>query len=103
MEIYGGTDDIPASPGMDGGGGRISAGRSVILGRESRKPENIRNPGQGENDMIASIVIGTFIFAYAGYVIFRKVREWKAGRFCSCGCESCQMKCYGRKQDGGNQ
>ncbi|MGN0360795.1 MAG: FeoB-associated Cys-rich membrane protein [Hominisplanchenecus sp.] len=53
--------------------------------------------------MIASIVIGTLIFAYAGYVIFRKVREWKAGRFCSCGCESCQMKCYGRKQDGGNQ
>ncbi|HEX3020971.1 MAG TPA: FeoB-associated Cys-rich membrane protein [Lachnospiraceae bacterium] len=36
-----------------------------------------------------TIVILLIIFGYAGFVIYRKVKDMKNGKFCSCGCSSC--------------
>jgi hypothetical protein len=37
-------------------------------------------------------VIGGIIAIYAGYVIYKKVKDRKAGKFCSCGCGDCPAK-----------
>jgi hypothetical protein len=42
--------------------------------------------------MIASIIIGILILLYSGFVIRKRVKEIKAGKFCSCSggdCGSC--------------
>lgn len=39
-----------------------------------------------------SYVIGTLIAMYAGFVIYKKVKDVKAGKFCSCGCGDCPTK-----------
>lgn len=38
--------------------------------------------------MEAVIIVG-LIVAYCAYVIYRKVRNMKAGKFCSCDCSGC--------------
>jgi hypothetical protein len=42
-------------------------------------------------------IIGALIIAYAGYVIYKKIKDIKAGKFCSCGCGDCpsKAKCSG--------
>lgn len=42
--------------------------------------------------MLATIVIGAIIGLYAGWVIFKKYKDWKAGKYCSCGCSGCSGK-----------
>ncbi|GKX65371.1 FeoB-associated Cys-rich membrane protein [Inconstantimicrobium mannanitabidum] len=42
------------------------------------------------------IIIGAAIIAYAGYVVYKKYKDMKKGKFCSCGCDSCpsKIKCH---------
>lgn len=47
--------------------------------------------------MAATIIIGLLIFGYAAFVIRRKVRDMKNGKFCDCGCSGCSGKCSGKK------
>lgn len=42
--------------------------------------------------MGATIVIGVVIFAYAGFIVYKKVKDRKRGN-CGCGCSSCSRKC----------
>lgn len=44
--------------------------------------------------MVATIVIGIIIAAYAGVVIRKKVKDMKNGKFCSCGCSDCASSCH---------
>lgn len=44
--------------------------------------------------MVATIVIGILIAAYAGVVIYKKAKDIKNGKFCSCGCSECASKCH---------
>lgn len=37
-------------------------------------------------------LIGALIAAYAVYVIYKKAKDAKAGKFCSCGCGDCPSK-----------
>lgn len=41
------------------------------------------------------VIIGLLIILYAGFVIYKKVKNIKAGKYCSCGCSDCpsKMKC----------
>ncbi|BCN32244.1 FeoB-associated Cys-rich membrane protein [Anaeromicropila herbilytica] len=34
------------------------------------------------------IIIGV-ILMYSGYVIFKKIKDVRNGKFCSCGCDGC--------------
>ena len=45
---------------------------------------------------MAGVILGLIIFAYAGFVIYKKVKDVKAGKFCSCGCSDCpsSKKCH---------
>ncbi|PHV69300.1 FeoB-associated Cys-rich membrane protein [Sporanaerobium hydrogeniformans] len=44
--------------------------------------------------MVSVIILGV-ILLYVLFVIYKKVKGMKEGKFCSCGCESCpaQKKC----------
>lgn len=44
-------------------------------------------------------IIGGLIVIYAGYIIYKKIKAVKAGKFCSCGCGDCpsKMKCMDKK------
>ncbi|MGM9977781.1 MAG: FeoB-associated Cys-rich membrane protein [Clostridium sp.] len=42
--------------------------------------------------MIIKIILILLIVSYAGYVIYKKVKDIKKGKFCSCGCENCPSK-----------
>ncbi|MBE5961207.1 MAG: FeoB-associated Cys-rich membrane protein [Lachnospiraceae bacterium] len=44
--------------------------------------------------MAATIIIGVLIALYAAVIIRKKVKDVKAGKFCSCGCDSCPSKCH---------
>lgn len=46
--------------------------------------------------MIVEIIIVALIVLYAGYVIYKKVKDMKKGKFCNCGCEECpsNSKCH---------
>lgn len=44
-------------------------------------------------EMITTAVIGGGILAYAVYVIRKKVKDIKEGRYCQCGCEGCKGSC----------
>ncbi len=37
-------------------------------------------------------IIGALLALYTGYVIYKKVKDIKAGKFCSCGCSDCPSK-----------
>lgn len=39
-----------------------------------------------------TIVIGALIAIYAGFIIYKKVKDFKNGKFCSCGCGDCPSK-----------
>jgi hypothetical protein len=39
------------------------------------------------------IIIALLIAIYSGIVIYKKYKDVKAGKFCSCGCENCPSKC----------
>lgn len=45
---------------------------------------------------MASIIIVVAIVIYAAFVIRKKVKDMKAGKFCSCGCSDCpsSKKCH---------
>ena len=48
---------------------------------------------------MAELIIGGLIAVWAGYVIYKKVKDMKKGKFCSCGCESCTgCKKYSEKE-----
>lgn len=42
--------------------------------------------------MIIKIILILLIASYAGYVIYKKVKDIKKGKFCNCGCEKCPSK-----------
>lgn len=46
--------------------------------------------------MIVEIIIVALIVLYAGYVIYKKVKDMKKGKFCNCGGEECPLasKCH---------
>ncbi|WP_167958309.1 FeoB-associated Cys-rich membrane protein [Anaerosporobacter faecicola] len=41
---------------------------------------------------MVSILIVAAIVAYAGFVIRKKVKDIKEGKYCSCGCSGCGMR-----------
>lgn len=43
-------------------------------------------------EYVSEIMIGGLIAIYAGYVIVKKVKNMKAGKFCDCGCGDCSSK-----------
>jgi hypothetical protein len=45
---------------------------------------------------IMPYLLGALIAIYAGYVIYKKVKDIRAGKFCSCGCSDCptKIKCH---------
>lgn len=49
--------------------------------------------------MIATIIIGIVLFGYAFFVIRKKVRDAKNGKFCDCGCGGCSAKCHEVKEE----
>lgn len=46
--------------------------------------------------MGSTIIIGALIAAYIGYIIYKKAKDIKKGKFCSCGCDECpsKVKCH---------
>lgn len=42
--------------------------------------------------MLATIILGVLIAAYAGWVIYKKYKQYQAGQYCSCGCSGCDGK-----------
>ena len=49
--------------------------------------------------MLASIIIGVLFFCYVAWVIRRKMKDIKEGRYCGCGCNDCQKSCSERKNN----
>lgn len=51
--------------------------------------------------MIYTIIIVLFIAIYAGFVIRKKYKDVKKGKFCNCGCSDCPSGavCHGKKED----
>ncbi|MBR5509263.1 MAG: FeoB-associated Cys-rich membrane protein [Lachnospiraceae bacterium] len=43
--------------------------------------------------MAVSVLIVLLIAVYCFWVIRKKVKDAKNGRFCSCGCQDCSSKC----------
>lgn len=45
--------------------------------------------------MIEWIILG-LILLYSGWVIYKKVKDVKKGKYCSCGCSDCpsKIKCH---------
>lgn len=53
--------------------------------------------------MLAEFIIIAVIAAYAVWVIVRKIRQFRQGKFCDCDCGSCpgQAKCRTKERDRG--
>ncbi len=34
------------------------------------------------------------ILSYAAFVIYKKSKAFKAGKYCSCGCDHCEASCH---------
>lgn len=49
--------------------------------------------------MAATIVIVLLIAVYCIWVIRRKYRQAKEGKFCSCGCQDCPSRCHEFSED----
>lgn len=47
--------------------------------------------------MIFSIILLVLIGAYAGFVIYKRVKDIKKGKYCNCGCDNCTNKCNSKK------
>lgn len=41
---------------------------------------------------MVTILILVGICSYSGYVLYKKYKDIKKGKFCSCGCDSCPSK-----------
>lgn len=48
--------------------------------------------------MAATIIIGGVILAYCAWVLRKKYKDAKNGKFCSCGCKDCPSKCHELKE-----
>jgi hypothetical protein len=46
---------------------------------------------------VADYIIGSIIALIMIFVIVRRVRQWRRGRYCDCGCGRCTTKCKDRK------
>lgn len=44
--------------------------------------------------MAATIVIAGMIAVYCVFIIRKKYKDVKKGKFCSCGCQDCSSKCH---------
>jgi len=44
--------------------------------------------------MAATIVIAGGIAAYCIWILRKKYKDAKSGKFCSCGCRDCPSKCH---------
>lgn len=42
---------------------------------------------------MVTIVIGILVFGYATFVIRKKIKDARNGKFCSCSCEGCSGNC----------
>ena len=49
--------------------------------------------------MIPSIIFAGLIGCYVVWVIRKKVRDIKNGRYCGCGCDECGKTCASRKSE----
>ncbi|SCP98092.1 FeoB-associated Cys-rich membrane protein [Anaerobium acetethylicum] len=47
--------------------------------------------------MDVTIGLAVLITVYAGFVIIKKIKDIKKGKFCSCNCDSCPSKNCGKK------
>lgn len=45
-----------------------------------------------------TIFIGIIIVGYAGFVIYRKLKDMKQGKYCGCGCDHCISKCNKKEE-----
>lgn len=41
---------------------------------------------------MTTILILIVISSYTGYVLYKKYKDIKKGKFCNCGCDSCPSK-----------
>lgn len=50
--------------------------------------------------MAVTIILAAAVAAYAGFVIRKKVKDIKKGKFCSCSgsCADCGRGCRGQKK-----
>ena len=48
--------------------------------------------------MWPTLIIVLLLGAYVFYVVRKRVREIKAGKFCSCGCADCPSHCGSMKE-----
>ena len=57
-----------------------------------------RKIGKEHDVNMVSIIIVAAIVLYAAFVIRKKVKDMKAGKFCSCGCSDCPSakKCHSK-------
>ncbi len=44
-----------------------------------------------------SLIIGIAIGLYVVWVIRRKIKDIKKGKYCSCGCQDCEQSCQSKK------
>ncbi len=40
-------------------------------------------------EILIEVLLGVAIFSYTGYVVYKKVKDLKAGKTCCGGCSSC--------------
>ncbi|WP_148410532.1 FeoB-associated Cys-rich membrane protein [Murimonas intestini] len=40
-------------------------------------------------EVFSTVVVGGAIFLYAAFVIRKRIKDIKNGRFCQCSCEGC--------------
>ena len=52
--------------------------------------------------MAVTIILAAAVAVYAGFVIRKKVKDIKNGKFCGCGgnCGECGRGCGGQKKNG---
>ena len=48
------------------------------------------------DDIMSNIIILAVIGLYVGYVVYKKYKDIKKGKFCNCECDSCpsESKCH---------
>ncbi|MBS6397533.1 MAG: FeoB-associated Cys-rich membrane protein [Clostridiales bacterium] len=44
--------------------------------------------------MAATIILVVLISAYSLWILHKKYKDAKKGKFCSCGCQDCPSKCH---------
>lgn len=40
-------------------------------------------------EYIITFVLILAICGYAGYVIYKRIKDFRRGKYCSCGCDGC--------------